>query len=332
MRIATFNLESFGDNRFDRDRLAPRIAVFRPHLLDLNADILCLQEVNAQKKPGQRVRCFAALDALLEQTPYASFHRAHSTRPGESIPADRHNLIILSRYPILERRVLHSTHVHPPHWQMRHGHPAPETVQPVLFDRPLLYAKLDAGLAKPLHVFCVHLRAPIAAPIPGGKVSAFVWRSAEAWAEGYFLASLKHTAQSLDLRLAIDTIFSEDPQALILAAGDFNAGGETNALRLVRAPVEDTGNPELASRELLQLDARIPRQERQTVIHDGRGQTLDHILASRALEAHVRSIRIFNAGLADEVRDAGSIAETGSFHAAVEAEFDFAPRSNPRSG
>jgi len=322
LRIATFNLESFGDNRFEPDRLAPRIRAFRPRLLELDADILCLQEVNAQKVPGESERSFKALDSLLAHTPYASFHQAHSTRPEMSIPADRHNLLILSRYPMIEHRVINTTHLHPPHWQMRHGDPSPEKAEPVMFDRPILYAKLDAGLSSPLHVFCVHLRAPIAAAIPGGKISALVWNSVEAWAEGYFLASLKHTAQSLDLRLAIDRIFDEEAGALILAAGDFNAAGETNAVRMVRAPVEDTGNPDLAHRELIQLDARIPKERRQTVLHDGQGHTLDHILASQTLERYASGVRIFNTGLPDEVRDAGMGAETGSFHAAVLAEFD----------
>jgi len=327
LRVASFNLESFGGNRFDRARLAPRLHAFRPRLIDLGADILCLQEVNAQKSPGASARSFDALQALLEDTPYATFHKVHSTRPDVPVPADRHNLVILSRYRVLEHQVYNSTYLSPLRWQMRHGDPSPDQPEPVMFDRPILYAKLDAGLSSPLHVFCIHLRAPIAAAIPGGKTSALVWKSTPAWAEGYFLAALKHTAQSLDLRLAIDRIFDEEPEALILAAGDFNAAGETNAVRMVRAPVEDTGNTDLANRELIQLDARIPKERRQTVLHNGKGHTLDHILVSRALEKRARGIRIFNAGLPDEVRDAGTGAETGSFHAAVLAEFEDASPS-----
>ena len=46
-----------------------------PQLLRLNADILCLQEVNGQEGPGQP-RTLLALESLIADTPYAGFHRA----------------------------------------------------------------------------------------------------------------------------------------------------------------------------------------------------------------------------------------------------------------
>jgi hypothetical protein len=70
----------------------------------LKAKIRCLQEVNGQKVGGRRT--LAALDALLAGSPYAGLHRA-STRAGAGV-ADVHNLVTLSRFPIIEeRQVLH---------------------------------------------------------------------------------------------------------------------------------------------------------------------------------------------------------------------------------
>ena len=63
LRIATFNLENL-DDRPDLDPpLEARIAVLRPQLLRLKADILCLQEVDGQphdvkrapRRPGQSI-------------------------------------------------------------------------------------------------------------------------------------------------------------------------------------------------------------------------------------------------------------------------------------
>ncbi|HEY8036588.1 MAG TPA: endonuclease/exonuclease/phosphatase family protein [Methylobacter sp.] len=48
LRIATFNLENFDDKPGQRPTLDERIALIRPQLLRINADILCLQEVNGQ--------------------------------------------------------------------------------------------------------------------------------------------------------------------------------------------------------------------------------------------------------------------------------------------
>ncbi len=54
LRIATFNLENLDDKPRKKLTLDERIAVMRPQFLRLNADILCLQEVNRQKESGPR--------------------------------------------------------------------------------------------------------------------------------------------------------------------------------------------------------------------------------------------------------------------------------------
>ena len=65
LRIATFNLESLDQS----PRLAARLACLRGKLTALDADILCLQEVNAQKPDGGGPRRLLVLDELLEGSP-----------------------------------------------------------------------------------------------------------------------------------------------------------------------------------------------------------------------------------------------------------------------
>ena len=61
---------------------ARRIAVLRPILNDLAADVICLQEAAAQKPPPHVRRRFLALDRLLCDTAYQSYYRTTSVRPG----------------------------------------------------------------------------------------------------------------------------------------------------------------------------------------------------------------------------------------------------------
>jgi endonuclease/exonuclease/phosphatase family metal-dependent hydrolase len=321
MKLATFNMESFGADRHDPVALQPRLEALRPKLLELEADILCLQEVNAQKRKGEAVRRFDALDLLLEETPYRDFHRAASERAPGKGPGDRHNLVILSRFPIGRTQNLFQQRAHPPLWLPKSAEPPYDTPQAVVFDRPVLQSEIDIGEAGPLHLFGVHLRAPIAAAIRGGRRADRSWKSVAAWAEGYQLSVLKQTAQALELRLAVEALFDADEQARILLAGDFNAAGDTGTLRLIRADPEDTESPNLDARRLYQLDAALPRDRRNTVLHRGRGQTLDHILASAAMAGRTVDVTVFNHDLADEVLDTDN-AFAGSFHAAMRAEFE----------
>ncbi len=318
MRIATFNLESFGEDPFDAQELAPRIARLRPVLERLDADILCLQEVNAQERKGKEARAFDALTELLKGTRYETFHLAAS---GADDPPERHNMAVLSRYPVRAVRDILNDHVEPPHWRRRHAEPPDEEAPPVEFDRPILSLSVDLPEGRALHLFCVHLRAPLAAPVPGQKLSAYVWKSVPGWAEGYFLAAVKRTGQALELRQAIDAVFDADPTALIAALGDFNAVDVEPALRIVLADPDDTGNAALASRQLRPVEAEVPKEQRYTVSHRGRHHMLDHILTSPALAARLTQVSILNRNLADEVEDSGTPAALGSFHAPLVATF-----------
>jgi endonuclease/exonuclease/phosphatase family metal-dependent hydrolase len=88
MRLATFNLESLDLPPRARLPLQTRAAVLRPALMRLDADIVCLQEVNGQHVPGQSARALTALDQLLDGTPYAQYGRATTTGPNGQGVAD----------------------------------------------------------------------------------------------------------------------------------------------------------------------------------------------------------------------------------------------------
>jgi endonuclease/exonuclease/phosphatase family metal-dependent hydrolase len=313
--VATFNVENLGGGGAGAAALEARIAALAPVLARLKADVLCLQEVNAPRD-ASGARGFSPLERLLAGADYAGFHRVASLRPGSDEPADVHNLVILSRFPVEASGQIHHDFV--PAWDWT----PPGEAKPVraAFDRPILHARLRTP-AGPLHVLNLHLRAPRAAHLPADKAEGR-WLTSAGWAKGFFLAAQMRQAQALEARLYVESLFDADAQARILVCGDFNAESFETPTRLICGAPEDaapSADPAFAERWLERLEARVAPARRHSVIHDGRRILLDHLLASPALARACASVEIFNEGLADEAHAQGKIA--GSLHAPVVARF-----------
>ena len=300
MRLATFNLESFGGERAGDPDVAERIEVLKPQIERLRADILCFQEINGQRPFGGGPRRLDALKALTSDLECASFHRVASSDL-ESGAADVHNLVVLSRFPVRNARALHHDLIDPPAWRRRTATPPDTDPVPFPWDRPILQTEIMLDDGRPLHVFNVHLRAPLAAPIPGGKISSFSWARCDAWAEGFALAAIKRIGQAVELRRAIDELFDEASDALIAAVGDFNADALETPLRIAIAGEDDTGNGDLVGRSLTAVERSIAKDRRFTVLHHGRPLMLDHVLISRPLLGRLGGIEIHNETLTDEL-------------------------------
>lgn len=331
LRIATFNVENLGDRGRGQPPIEARVEALAPMLERLDADVLCLQEVQAEKPHRHGPREMRALDAVLAPTRYRGFHRAFT--PGKSGGgADVHNLVVLSRYPIVEHRTIWNELVPPlryaavtaPGGSARRG-------EELRWDRPLLHVVLDVGPRR-LHVVSLHLRAPIATALPAQKLSPSRWRTVAGWAEGMFLAGLKRTGQAFEARLVLERVFEADGDgAWIAVVGDLNADLEETPLRTLLADPSETGNPALAGRALFATETSLPPEARFSVLHQGKKRLLDHVLVSGALAtAHVRT-EIHNEQLADEYEAfvAGTFTP-GSFHAPVVTELDLARASPSR--
>jgi endonuclease/exonuclease/phosphatase family metal-dependent hydrolase len=320
MRIATFNLESLDLAPGGEAAFAQRAAVLGPQLDRLQADILCLQEVNGQHVAGSPGRELTALRRLLDDTACRRFHLVAGAGEGGKGVAAAHNLVILSRWPARHVELLRHRLVPPLTYRSVTAAPAEARDLTLEWDRPLLHAVIDLPSGGPLHVINLHLRSPLAAPIPGQKLSAQSWGSLAGWAEGYFAATLKRSGQALEARLLVERLFDAEPQALIAVCGDLNAGEEETPARILQARVEDSGNPALADRALEALEGRLPEARRFTVLHGGHRRMLDHILCSAALAATCSAVEADNEGLPDETRMAGD--DPHSNHAPLVAEFD----------
>ncbi|MBF0392047.1 MAG: endonuclease/exonuclease/phosphatase family protein [Alphaproteobacteria bacterium] len=316
-RIATFNMENLEDRPRDGAAgLDDRLAVLRPQFERMRADVLCLQEVGGSAERRHGPRQLRALDRLLAGTPYEGHHRVVSLNRQGVRHSDHHNLVILSRFPVLSHAQVWHDLVEPP------LHRPKGEAREVTWDRPLLHARLDLGGERALHVLCLHLRAPRAAHLDGQKDHG-VWKSVSGWAEGFTLAAFKRAGQALEARLVVDQIFDEDPGALIAVCGDFNASDHETPTRTIRGDEEDTGNGHLAARVLVPLDRSISESQRFSAIHHGRRIMLDHILVSRPLLGWFRAAEIHNEALGDELVSPALVrGAPDSFHAPMVAEFE----------
>lgn len=321
LRIATFNLENLGRETGPPGAEAAHLEKLRPQLLALDADILCLQEIDAQKPDKRAPRRLAALEALIRDTPYAGFTLTASEAE-TGLPADIHNLVILSRFPVLAHGQYRQDLMAAPLYRATTSLPPEAAPQPVAWDRPILHAVLAVG-ARRLHVLNLHLRAPLAAPIQGRKAGGVVWRDTAAWAEGFFLATVKRTGQALEARLLVDRIFDAEAAPLIAVTGDFNCEGHETPVRVLLAAAEDTGDESLEERELRAVLSQLPPEELFSLRYHGKRYLVDHLLVSPALAACFRGASIANRGLDDEyeARGAGR-TPAGSFHAPVAADFE----------
>lgn len=317
IRLATFNVENLDDRPNLDPPLSARLPILRPQLQRLDADILCLQEVNGQRR-SSGARTLAALDTLIADTPYATFHRAVTHNDAGHI-ADVHNLVTLSRWPIGAAEVIRCGTVARTTWKS--GDDAGQGHE-VAYGRPGLATRVDVA-GRVLWVVNLHLKSPAAAVVRGGKEDAHTWRSTAAWAEGCYLAALQRNAQALDARLWVDGVFDNDAAALIAVCGDLNADLDDVPVRLLRAAEDDTGNGALAGRALVAPERQLPQDRRFSVMHHGRAEMLDHVLVSRALLGGFKALEVHNETLADELVGFAAVRhDTASYHAPLVASFE----------
>ena len=321
LRIATFNMESLDGPPRARGSLDARVRALRPQLQRLRADILCLQEVNGQLNEDKTKRSLTALDEVLKGTVYETYHRAVTQSPSGKGVRDRHNLVILSRFPILGTEEIWNHLVEPPLYRAATSDPPQDAPKPIQWDRPFLYADLDLGNGQKMVVVNVHLRAPRAAYVPGQKRGQHNWKSMPGWAEGFFLATVKAAGQALEVRTFLDRLFDLEEDALVAVVGDFNSSDGAAPVRIIRGDEEDTGDGAFAPRMLVAAERSLPESQRFSVIHRGRPHMADHILLSQQLLGWLKRVECHNEALHDEVGSPAAITGAPeSYHAPVVAE------------
>ena len=246
-----------------------------------------------------------------------------STKPDNDAVYNERNLVVVTALPILDRRQLRNDLVAEPRYLRLTAVPADAAPVPVGVERPILHVQVDLGqVGGRLHLVNVHLKSKIPTDVPGQKIDTYTWRTADAWAEGVFISSMKRMSQALEVRRLVDQILDDDANARIIVAGDFNATPDDVPVLAIRGNVEDTGNGALANRVLVPVEQTIPASSRYTLFHQGRGEMLDHMLITRNLLAAYRGSEIHNEILHDESAAFGTDRKyPESDHAPVVATF-----------
>ena len=299
IRAATFNLENLDDKPNKEPSLDTRIAVIRPQLVRLRADILCLQEVNGQEAPG-RPRRLLALEKLLSGTEYATYHVASTKTADGSQVYDERNLVTLSRFPIAEHHQYKHKFTSKPAYKMVTAEPPEDEAKDVSWERPIFFTKIMLPGDSPLYVINLHLKSKLPSSVPGQKLDRYTWQSVPGWAEGFFVAAMQRVGQALETRVLVDRLFDQDAEARIIVCGDFNAGLDETAVQAICGDVEDTGNSNLVTRVLVPCERTIPEPSRYSLLYRGKGKMLDHVIVSRSLLPSYRGAEIHNELLHDE--------------------------------
>ncbi len=302
-RVATFNLENWDETLpGERPTLEERIALTRPQIQRLRADIVCFQEINGQERDDEP-RGLAALEALLVGTDLAGAELV-STRTQAGEVFDQRNLVVASRFPVVRSRQIRNDLVPTPMYQRLTADPPDDSAIAIGVERPIQHVEIDIGddgmQTRVLHVINVHFKSKQPTNIPGQKVDNFTWRTSAGWAEGFFLSSLKRMSSALEVRWLVDQILDDDPDAWIVVAGDFNAEPDDVPVLAIRGDVESTGNGDLAGRVLVPIENTIPESTRFTLIFQGRGELIDHMLVTRSMLGGYRGSEIHNELLHDE--------------------------------
>jgi hypothetical protein len=252
---------------------------------------------------------------------------------GDPLPGQ--NLVVLTTLPILEHHQYLNTKVLAPTYLPTTADPRPSAPIEIKPDRPILHLVLDAHGSR-LHLLVAHLKSRIPVSIPGQRVTVGgveVWRTASGWAEGSLLSSMRRVTQALELRCVIDDIFEQEPQALIVSAGDFNADVDDVPLDAIRGAVEDNENPALSPQVMAPCELPASDPSRFSLYHHGRGLMFDHVLVSRGLLALYRGTEIHNELVHDEsVAFATDVKYPESDHAPIIATFAFDLRAEPLVG
>jgi endonuclease/exonuclease/phosphatase family metal-dependent hydrolase len=321
IRIATFNIENLENQGNSAELFEKRVEILRPQMKRINADILCLQEVHGQEIPGES-RQLLALNKLLRTTEYADYDII-STKTTNNEVYDVRNLVIISKFEILEHNQYRHDFTSKPAYKKVTSDPLEPGPDDVTWERPVLYAKIKVSNNTNLHLINLHLKSKLPSNIPGQKKDRYSWKTVPGWAEGYFLSSIKRVGQALECRTLIDHIFDHDINAHIVTCGDFNADSDSVPVNAIRGRIEDTGNPDLTNRVMIPCENSIPESSRYSHLHQGKGNMLDHVLVSRSLLGAYIKTEIHNEILPDEsIAYATDKKFPESDHAPVIAEFE----------
>lgn len=292
-RIGTFNFENFDDS--DPAEWTRRKPVLKSMLERINAELIFLQEVHS----------INAVKDLIKGTRYEheqfniDYTRTKSSNRTQAY--SKRNLVILSKYPIQNRKHYYHDLVETPIWK-KITTTDPNSSDEVKWERPVFHCEIKLGNNKIIHVINLHLKSKIPTNIEGQRhdTKFWLWLSIYGWAEGFFISTIKRVGQALETRILLDKIFENDAEASIVVAGDLNAEIDSVPFRTIVGSMREVSNPDLGPFIMIPCEYNVPEDQRYTLLHHGRGNMFDHVIVSKSLYPYWKGTEIFNELLPDK--------------------------------
>jgi endonuclease/exonuclease/phosphatase family metal-dependent hydrolase len=273
LSLATYNVKSLLPPRSDADRarLPAKLDALATTLRRLNADVVALQEIG----PAELVQ---ELVDRLSDLGYAD--------PTLGTPDARGiRCALLARPPLLAVTVHTASALSFP--VFRAGDPEPFGAR-IPLRRGIVHATVDAGELGAVHVLVAHFKSRLPVPLRDQAGAEVADESSLGRAEGLVRSLVWRAAEALHVRRLVDAIVHAHPRAHVAVAGDLNDTPESP----VSHALQSAG---LAA--LYDCTTEIPDAARFSVLHDGRGRQIDHVLVTGGLRARLRSAEFVNADL-----------------------------------
>lgn len=307
MKIVTHNIEFlFGEGmhthsgkewNYTKELVEARIDHFAKLFSEINADILLLQEI-ASKSVIERIIGRAGIDysyffATPDQNGVGNVVLyKQKDAVCESIPA-------LTSFPVFvegDADIIGSRI-----WSRRDFVHLETTFQ-----------------GKRLDVVGVHIKANSLMPEKSTTGEAYPMKTQITAADGLIRSEVFRFSQAKRLRELIDSFFTNDPDALVVVGGDYNAEEYHAVYRIIQGIAKD----ELST--LVATSSRIIEEKRFSALSCTlkKKKLLDHILISKSLESYLSDVQILNENISDNKSIAPNPTLVRSDHASVIIELN----------
>ena len=307
-----------------------KIEFLTENILGIGPDVVALQEIGGQTDDD----VFAVetlLDALQGEYDFASVSGAPDGR--------RIKVAFLSRLELLNTQDITDFPSGPFDSLPNHQGRPPFTEM----GRGALKVEVEPVAGTTVRLITLHLKSKLLTfPRPGGG-NSFSTNDEDLRAEAAGIALLRRTAEAIAVRTFLNGKIEANPDIHTIVLGDLNDEPKAATSQILLGPTDkDITTPDASdhvrlynltdSVPLRGTDTRafLPERERFTRIHEGQGEILDQIMASRNLvfrngDFQVQEVRSFvnlieGQSITDNPND--RVAEAASDHAPVLARFD----------
>jgi endonuclease/exonuclease/phosphatase family metal-dependent hydrolase len=282
LAVATFNVKNLLAPKDEHDRavLPEKLASVARSLEECDADVVGLEEV------GSKELVLAAMERMRGAGAY-----------GEPLlgPADQRGI----RCALLSRLPVHAARVHTasalPFPAFAAGDPAPFGARTPL-RRGVVQARVLAPGIGAVEVMVVHFKSP--RPVAerdtsGQERPGLSQASPRTRAEGALRSMVWRAAEALHVRGLVDEALRQAPSAApthVVVLGDMNDSPESPVVRTLRSSGDGC---------LFDCTARVDPGARFSILHEGRREQVDHVLASSRLFERLAEARFLNGALRD---------------------------------